>query len=73
MRDAYKSGDPAAIKAARENLQKTRSSLRGDVRERRGDLRGVHRDRQDRRADGRDLHQDRRDLRQDVAARRARQ
>lgn len=87
MRDAYKSGDPAAIKAARENLQKTRSTLRGDLKERRGDVRDLHQDRrdrradlkdlhqdkQDRRADERDVHQDRRELRRDVAARRAKQ
>src|SRR4029077_18273644 len=33
LRDAYKSGDAAAIKAARENYQKNRSSLRGDLKE----------------------------------------
>src|SRR5438132_14183578 len=35
LRDAYKSGDAAAIKAARENYQKNRSSLRGDLKDRR--------------------------------------
>jgi gas vesicle protein len=35
LRDAYKSGDPGAVKAARENLQKTRSSLHRDLAARR--------------------------------------
>jgi hypothetical protein len=35
LRDAYKSGDPAAIKAARENYQKTRNQPAGDKRARR--------------------------------------
>jgi len=35
LRDAYKSGDPAAIKAARENYQKHRNQLSKDKRERR--------------------------------------
>ena len=32
LRDAYKSGDPAAIKAARENYQKTRNQPANDKR-----------------------------------------
>jgi hypothetical protein len=35
LRDAYKSGDPAAIKAARENYQKTRNQPASDKRARR--------------------------------------
>jgi hypothetical protein len=35
LRDAYKSGDPAAIKAARENYQKTRNQPPSDKRARR--------------------------------------
>jgi hypothetical protein len=35
LRDAYKSGDPAAIKAARENYQKTRNQPANDKRARR--------------------------------------
>ena len=50
LRDAYKSGDPNAIKAARENFQKTRGELKGDLKERRTDERDLHKDRQDRRA-----------------------
>lgn len=87
LRDAYKSGDPNAVKAARENLRKTRSSLRTGLKDRRrADLRDLHHDRQDRRADvgdlhrdkldrradERDVHGDRRDLRRDFAARPAR-
>lgn len=34
LRAAYKSGDPAAIKAARENYQKHRGELRGDHKDR---------------------------------------
>ena len=47
LRDAYKSGDPAAIKAARENYQKTRGELRGDVKDRRHDLRELSQDRRE--------------------------
>jgi hypothetical protein len=35
LREAYKSGDPAAIKAARENYQKARNEPSKDKRERR--------------------------------------
>jgi hypothetical protein len=35
LRDAYKSGDPAAIKTARENYQKARNEPSKDKRERR--------------------------------------
>ena len=63
LREAYKSGDPAAIKAARENYQKSRGSLRGDLKDRRQDVRDLHQDKQDRREDVRDLHQDRRQAR----------
>lgn len=34
LRDAYRSGDPAAIKAARETFQKTRNEPPPDQRER---------------------------------------
>jgi len=33
LREAYRSGDPAAIKAARENYQKTRNEPSKDLRE----------------------------------------
>ncbi|HEX9747788.1 MAG TPA: hypothetical protein VGB86_05215 [Methylomirabilota bacterium] len=35
LREAYKSGDPAAIKAARQNYQKARNEPSKDKRERR--------------------------------------
>jgi hypothetical protein len=35
LREAYKSGDPAAIKTARENYQKARNESPKDKRERR--------------------------------------
>lgn len=38
LRDAYRSGDPAAIKAARETFQKHRVELRGDLKDRRQDV-----------------------------------
>ena len=41
MRDAYRSGDPGAVKAARENLRKTRGSLRRDLEERRATTRSA--------------------------------
>lgn len=63
LREAYKSGDPAAIKAARENYQKSRGGLRGDLKDRRQDVRDLHQDKQDRREDVRDLHEDRRQVR----------
>ena len=44
LREAYKSGDPAAIKAARENYQKSRGTLRADARDRRQDVRDLHQD-----------------------------
>ncbi|MEX2222677.1 MAG: hypothetical protein WEG40_12850 [Candidatus Rokuibacteriota bacterium] len=34
LRDAYRSGDPTAIKAARENFQKNRNEQSQDKRER---------------------------------------
>jgi hypothetical protein len=37
LREAYKSGDPAAIKAARENYQKARNASSKDRREHRND------------------------------------
>ena len=63
LREAYKSGDPAAIKTARENYQKSRGSLHGDVRDRRQDARDLQQDKQDRREDVRDLQQDARQAR----------
>jgi gas vesicle protein len=63
LREAYRSGDPAAIKAAREKYQKSRGGLRSDLKDRRQDVRDLHQDKQDRREDVRDLHQDRRQAR----------
>lgn len=62
LRDAYKSGDPAAIKAARQNFQKSRGELRGDAKDRRQDVRDLRQDKEARRDDARDLRQDRRAL-----------
>jgi hypothetical protein len=58
LRDAYKSGDPAAIKAAREGYQKSRGSYHADAKDRRQDVRNLQQDRQDRRQDIHDLHED---------------
>ncbi len=58
LRNAYKSGDPAAIRAAREEYQRTRGSYHGDLRERRRDVLELQQDRQQRRADIQDLNQD---------------
>lgn len=44
LREAYKSGDPATIKAARESYQKHRGALRGDLKDRRQDVRDLHQD-----------------------------
>jgi dsDNA-specific endonuclease/ATPase MutS2 len=63
LREAYKSGDPAAIKAARESYQKSRGSLHGDVKDRRQDARDLRQDKQDRGEDVQDLHQDQRQAR----------
>ena len=63
LREAYKSGDPAAIKAAREGYQKSRGSYHSDLKDRRQDARDLQQDKQDRREDVRDLHQDARQAR----------
>ena len=60
LREAYKSGDPAAIKAAREHYQKSRGGLRGELRDRRQDARDLRQGKQDRSEDVPDLHEDRR-------------
>ena len=66
LRDAYKSGDPAAIKAARENFQKNRGELRGDLKERRQEVHELRRDRHERREDVRELREDKADRRADA-------
>ncbi len=63
LREAYRSGDPAAIKAAREAYQKSRGSYHADLKERRQDVRDLQQDKQDRREDVRDLQQDARQAR----------
>ena len=63
LREAYKSGDPAAIKAAREGYLKSRGSLHGDLKDRRQDARDLRQDKQDRREDVQDLRQDQRQAR----------